>query len=165
MRAVWTIARRELKAMFDHPTGYILLVVFIAVNDFLFFRQAYIAHAASLRPMLDLVSGYPRREIDPAQIQPSPFQPRKSFDEQGLKDLENSIREHGILQPVVVRRSGRGYELIAGERRWRAAKKAGLAAIPAVVAYNRFTNDIDRISIRFDSFVDEFLNILQRQVR
>ncbi len=55
MKAVWTIARRELKVMFDHPTGYILLVVFIAVNDFLFFRQAYVAHAASLRPMLDLL--------------------------------------------------------------------------------------------------------------
>ncbi|MBI2614494.1 MAG: Gldg family protein [Gemmatimonadetes bacterium] len=55
MRAAWTIARRELKALFDHPTGYILLVVFIAVNDFLFFRQAYVMHAASLRPMLDLL--------------------------------------------------------------------------------------------------------------
>ncbi len=55
MKAIWTIARRELKAMFDHPTGYILLVVFIAVNNFLFFRQAYMMHAASLRPMLDLL--------------------------------------------------------------------------------------------------------------
>jgi ABC-2 type transport system permease protein len=55
MNAAWTIARRELKSMFDHPTGYILLVVFIAVNDFLFFRQAYLMHAASMRPMLDLL--------------------------------------------------------------------------------------------------------------
>lgn len=55
MRAAWTIARRELRAMFDHPTGYILLVVFLAVNDFLFFRQAYVMHAATLRPMLDLL--------------------------------------------------------------------------------------------------------------
>ncbi len=55
MKAVWTITRRELKAMFDHPTGYILLVVFLAVNDFLFFRQAYVMHAATLRPMLDLL--------------------------------------------------------------------------------------------------------------
>ena len=55
MRAAWTITRREIKAMFDHPTGYILLVVFIAVNDFLFFRQAYVMHAATLRPMLDLL--------------------------------------------------------------------------------------------------------------
>ena len=55
MKVVWTIARRELKGLFDHPTGYILLVVFIAVNDFLFFRQAYVMHAASMRPMLDLL--------------------------------------------------------------------------------------------------------------
>jgi ABC-2 type transport system permease protein len=55
MRAAWTITCREIKAMFDHPTGYILLVVFIAVNDFLFFRQAYVMHAATLRPMLDLL--------------------------------------------------------------------------------------------------------------
>ncbi len=55
MKAVWTITRREIKAMFDHPTGYILLVVFVAVNDFLFFRQAYVMHAATLRPMLDLL--------------------------------------------------------------------------------------------------------------
>ncbi len=55
MKAVWTIARRELKAMFDHPTGYILLVVFLVINDFLFFRQAYLMHLATLRPMLDLL--------------------------------------------------------------------------------------------------------------
>ena len=55
MTAVWTIARRELKAMFDHPTGYILLVVYLVVNDFLFFRQAYLMHLATLRPMLDLL--------------------------------------------------------------------------------------------------------------
>lgn len=52
---VWTIARRELKAMFDHPTGYVLLVVFIAANAFLFFRQAYLNGQATLRPMLDLL--------------------------------------------------------------------------------------------------------------
>lgn len=55
MNAIWTIARRELKALFDHPTGYILLIVFIAANDFLFFRQAYLYDVASLRPMLDIL--------------------------------------------------------------------------------------------------------------
>ncbi len=55
LRSIWTIARRELRALFDHPTGYILLIVFLAVNDFLFFRQAYLSRAASLRPMLDLL--------------------------------------------------------------------------------------------------------------
>lgn len=55
MRAVWTIARRELRSLFDHPTGYVLLVVFVVVNNFLFFRQAYLMGVASLRPMLDLL--------------------------------------------------------------------------------------------------------------
>lgn len=55
MKAIWTIARRELKSLFDHPTGYILLVVFVAFNNFLFFRQAYMSGVATLRPMLDLL--------------------------------------------------------------------------------------------------------------
>ena len=55
MKTAWTIARRELRSMFDHPTGYILLVAFLALNDFLFFRQAYLLNLASLRPMLQLL--------------------------------------------------------------------------------------------------------------
>ncbi len=55
MNAIWAVARRELRALFDQPTGYILLVVFLAINDFLFFRQAYLFRVASLRPMLDLL--------------------------------------------------------------------------------------------------------------
>ena len=55
MKTVWTIVRRELRSLFDHPTGYILLIVFLAFNDFLFFRQAYLMGVASLRPMLQLL--------------------------------------------------------------------------------------------------------------
>lgn len=55
MKAAWTIARRELRALFDHPTGYLLLIVFVAMNDFFFFRLAYQLQSASLRPMLDLL--------------------------------------------------------------------------------------------------------------
>ena len=55
MRRVWIVAQRELKALFDYPTAYVLLVVFLGVNAFLFFRQAYVGGAASLRPMLDLL--------------------------------------------------------------------------------------------------------------
>ena len=55
MKTVWTIARRELKALFDQPTGYILLVVFVVISDFLFFRQAYLMRAATLRPLFDLL--------------------------------------------------------------------------------------------------------------
>ncbi|MFL5491039.1 MAG: ABC transporter, partial [Gemmatimonadales bacterium] len=52
---IWTVARRELKALFDLPTGYVLLVVFLTINGFLFFRQAYLTQVASLRPMLDVL--------------------------------------------------------------------------------------------------------------
>lgn len=60
-------------------------------------------------------------------------QPRKSFREAGLKELAESIKSQGLLQPVLVRRDGRGYRLIAGERRWRAAQLAGVREIPAIV--------------------------------
>jgi ParB family chromosome partitioning protein len=72
-------------------------------------------------------------EIPVDRLSPNPFQPRRSFTEEGLEQLADSIRHHGILQPIVVRPSGDGYQLIAGERRWRAAQIAGLQRIPAVV--------------------------------
>ncbi|HEV8367384.1 MAG TPA: ParB/RepB/Spo0J family partition protein [Pyrinomonadaceae bacterium] len=72
-------------------------------------------------------------EIDLDSIDSSPEQPRARFDEAALERLANSIQEHGVVQPVIVRRRGLRYELIAGERRWRAAQKAGLRKIPVVV--------------------------------
>ena len=66
-------------------------------------------------------------------IVPNPQQPRKDFDDKSLRDLSASMSQSGVLQPVVVRRLGNGYQLIVGERRWRAAKLAGLTRIPAVV--------------------------------
>jgi ParB family chromosome partitioning protein len=73
------------------------------------------------------------QEIPVALINPNPYQPREEFDAGALEELTNSIIEHGIIQPVTVRRAGEGFELIAGERRLRAAKAAGLAAIPAFI--------------------------------
>ncbi|HEY8342818.1 MAG TPA: ParB/RepB/Spo0J family partition protein [Calditerricola sp.] len=73
------------------------------------------------------------QEVPVAAIRPNPYQPRKHFDEAALDELAASIRRRGVLQPVQVVREGDGYILIAGERRWRAARKAGLATIPAVV--------------------------------
>jgi ParB family chromosome partitioning protein len=72
-------------------------------------------------------------EIVIDQIVPNPHQPRQSMDEAGLQELANSIREHGLIQPLIVTRAETGYQLIAGERRWRASKLAGLAAVPAIV--------------------------------
>jgi ParB family chromosome partitioning protein len=67
------------------------------------------------------------------RIVPSPFQPRRSFDETKINELAASIRNQGIIQPLVVRRKEDGYELIAGERRWRAAMRAGLTEVPVVI--------------------------------
>jgi ParB family chromosome partitioning protein len=67
------------------------------------------------------------------EIQPNPFQPRKVFDDEQLQELVGSIREKGILQPLIVRRKGESYELIAGERRWRAAQKAGVKEVPILI--------------------------------
>ena len=68
-----------------------------------------------------------------SRVHPCPFQPRKDFSEESLQELADSIREQGILQPLLVRSSNGNFELIAGERRWRAAQLAGLAEIPVVV--------------------------------
>ncbi len=74
------------------------------------------------------------REVPLSQIEPNQFQPRESFDEESLSALTASIRELGVLQPVLVRQvADDRFELIAGERRWRAAKRAGLPSIPALV--------------------------------
>lgn len=79
-------------------------------------------------------------EVDPQDIVPNPRQPRTHFDDDALAELVHSVREFGVLQPVVVRAVGDGYELIMGERRTRAAREAGLATIPAIV---RETSDED----------------------
>jgi ParB family transcriptional regulator, chromosome partitioning protein len=83
------------------------------------------------------------REITPSDIEPNPRQPRQVFDDEALSELVHSIREFGLLQPIVVRavpgsKSGARYQIVMGERRWRAAQAAGLATIPAIV---RETND------------------------
>ena len=72
-------------------------------------------------------------KINTSLIRPNPHQPRETFDAQGLEELRQSIESHGILQPILVRATGNGYELIAGERRWRAAQMAGLEEVPAVI--------------------------------
>ncbi|MDP7147487.1 MAG: ParB/RepB/Spo0J family partition protein [Nitrospinaceae bacterium] len=67
------------------------------------------------------------------EIVPNRLQPRKHFDDEKFNELERSIREHGVLQPVIVQKGKKGYELVVGERRWRASKKAGLKKIPAII--------------------------------
>jgi ParB family transcriptional regulator, chromosome partitioning protein len=75
----------------------------------------------------------PVRTLPVASLHPNRFQPRTHFDESAIEDLVASIRAQGIIQPLVVTPEGEGYAIIAGERRWRAARKAGLEAVPVVV--------------------------------
>jgi ParB family chromosome partitioning protein len=91
---------------------------------------------AGRAPALETQQGESRggvREIEVSRIRRNPSQPRIQFDEAALDELAESIRERGVLQPILLRADGDGYMIIAGERRWRAAQKAQLHAIPAIV--------------------------------
>ena len=79
------------------------------------------------------------KEIPVSEIRPNPYQPRKTFNEEALNELAESIKNYGIFQPIIVKKSIKGYDLIAGERRLRASKLAGLSKIPAIV--KDFTDD------------------------
>ena len=83
-------------------------------------------------------------EISLDDIRSNPYQPRKVFDEEALKELSDSIKEHGVVQPIIVKKSIKGYELVAGERRTKAAKLAGLSTIPAII---RDFNDEEMMEI------------------
>ena len=85
-------------------------------------------------PRADVVeSGERVHRINLVSIVPSALQPRKDFGRDALQELIDSIRQHGIIQPLIVRQVGARFELIAGERRWRAAQEAGLAQVPAII--------------------------------
>lgn len=73
------------------------------------------------------------RQIAVANIEPNPNQPRRQFDPGALEELSDSIKRHGVVQPVVLRPQGEGYQIVAGERRWRAAQKAQLHQVPAII--------------------------------
>lgn len=77
--------------------------------------------------------------IDINDIKPNRNQPRKNFDAEGIRELAESIKEHGIIQPLIVRKSDTGYELVAGERRWRAARDADISKVPCIV--REFTDE------------------------
>lgn len=113
----------------------------------------------------------PTAVVSISRIKNNPFQPRKAFDSEELAQLASSIREHGVLQPIVVRASGDGYQLIAGERRLRAAHNAGLAEIPvrivefddqqvleAALVENIQRSDLNAIekAIGFKDYLDRF---------
>ena len=78
-------------------------------------------------------------ELDISELRPNPYQPRKVFKDESLAELANSIKEHGVFQPIIVKKSIKGYEIVAGERRYRASKMAGLDKIPAII--RQFTDE------------------------
>jgi ParB family chromosome partitioning protein len=112
---------------------------------------------ALLRTVETTTAGLEEIAVD--QIDANPFQPRRNFAADKLKELADSIRASGVVQPVLVRRSDGRYQLIAGERRWRAARQAGLAAIPAVV---REIGDRDALELALtENLLREDLNPLE----
>jgi len=93
---------------------------------------------------LDPEPGEKIQQVNLASIVPSPLQPRKDFARDALAELVESIRQHGIIQPLVVRNVGGRYELIAGERRWRAAQEAGLTQVPVIT---RVATDLEVLEL------------------
>jgi ParB family transcriptional regulator, chromosome partitioning protein len=94
---------------------------------------ALLSNAPPPPPAAALAAGRPFLSLPIEAIERSPQQPRKRFDDARLEELADSIRTHGVVEPILVRRQGQGYRIVAGERRWRAAQRAGLKEIPAVV--------------------------------
>lgn len=87
----------------------------------------------ALIPQLEMDHDDEVTSVDIGDLRPNPYQPRKHFSEDSLAELTASIQEHGIVQPLVVRKTIKGYEIVAGERRFRAAKRANLTDVPVVV--------------------------------
>ena len=98
-------------------------------------------------------------ELDLNDLRPNPYQPRKIFADDALKELSESIKEHGVFQPIIVKKSIKGYEIIAGERRFRASKMAGLKTIPAII---REFSDADMMEIALlENLQRENLNVIE----
>ncbi len=105
---------------------------------------ALIGASAVTAPRDGAEAGERVHQIDLAGIVPSALQPRKDFAREALQELIGSIRQHGIIQPLIVRQSGTRFELIAGERRWRAAQEIGLTTVPAII---RTANDLEVLEL------------------
>lgn len=98
---------------------------------------------SSLIPSLSHGEGAQLEQLPVDQISPNPNQPRKSFDKHTFAELVVSVKEFGLVQPIIVRPAGERFEIVAGERRWRAAKEAGLDRVPAVVKPSSDTESLE----------------------
>ena len=115
--------------------------------------------AVSGSPPTDPKPGEKVIQVPLERLEANPFQPRKEYDQKALKVLSDSIAQHGVLQPVVVRPSAGGYQLIAGERRMRASQMAGLTSVPAVV--RRATDEQALVLALLENLQREDLNPLE----
>lgn len=97
--------------------------------------------------------------IDINDIKPNAEQPRKTFDKEKISELSQSIIEHGIIQPLVVRKSGKHYEIVAGERRWRAAREADLSVVPCIV--RQFSDEENMLVAIIENMQREDLNPIE----
>lgn len=114
----------------------------------------------ALIPGAEAAGGERPSEIALSHLTANPYQPRQAIDAQELSGLVESIRRHGVLQPIVVRPASGGYEVVAGERRWRAAEAAGLSTIPAVV---RTLTDQEALELALvENLQREDLNAMER---
>jgi len=84
-------------------------------------------------PSIQMNDDEPVREVELKELRPNPYQPRKDFRPEAIEELKESIQTHGVLQPIIARRTIKGYEIVVGERRFRAAKAAGLKSIPVII--------------------------------
>lgn len=101
-------------------------------------------------------------ELKLSELRPNPYQPRKKFDEDKLKELSESIKEHGVFQPIIVKKSIKGYEIIAGERRFRASKLAGKETIPAII--RDFSDEMMMEIALLENLQRENLNAIEEAV-
>lgn len=101
-------------------------------------------------------------ELNLNELRPNPYQPRKIFDEEALNELADSIREHGVFQPIIVKKSIKGYDIIAGERRFRASKLAGLKKIPAII--RDFTDEQMMEIALLENLQRENLNVIEEAI-
>jgi ParB family transcriptional regulator, chromosome partitioning protein len=104
-------------------------------------------------------------ELDVDLLRPNEYQPRLRVDDARLEELAQSIRAHGVIQPIVVRRAGETYEIIAGERRWRAAQQAGLRRVPVVVREGQTESPHDRLELALiENIQREDLNAIEEGI-
>lgn len=99
------------------------------------------------------------RYIKTFDIMPNVNQPRKTFDEDKIQELANSIIQHGVIQPIVLRKKDKGYEIVAGERRWRAAIKAGLSEVPCLI--REFSDEQNMLIAIIENMQREDLNPIE----